>query len=192
MALAFALDATPGFCSPGDLDPSFGNHGRVVTDLGGIEFAKSAALQADGRIVVAGFTGAGKLLLLRYDSDGTLDASFGTGGTVLTTIGSGGGAGALALQTDGKMVAAGAASVGGSGRIAVARYDASGTLDPTFGSGGKLLTSLPLIRIGDGSGFGLALQTDGRIVVAGGSQSYDLQVVRFNSNGTFDTMALKR
>ena len=185
LALAFALDATPGFCSPGDLDPSFGNHGRVVTDLGGIEFAKSAALQADGRIVVAGFTGAGKLLLVRYDSDGTLDASFGTGGTVLTTIGSGGGAGALALQTDGKMVAAGAASVGGSGRIAVARYDASGTLDPTFGSGGTVTTA-----VGDSANANaVVIQPDGSIVAAGYSTTaghYDFALVRYDASGALD------
>src|SRR5437899_4523174 len=91
LALAFSLGATPGFSWPGDLDPTFGNRGKVVSDLGALEEANAAVLQADGRIVVAGRSGSSlpdaKLALARYEPDGTLDPLFGTGGKVLSTIG---------------------------------------------------------------------------------------------------------
>ena len=161
LALAFSLGATPGFSWPGDLDPTFGNRGKVVSDLGALEEANAAVLQADGRIVVAGRSGSSlpdaKLALARYEPDGTLDPLFGTGGKVLTTIGSNAGAEALALQTDGKLVAAGFADEGGSLRFAVARYEPGGILDSSFGGGGTVTTA-----VGDSAvAHAVAVQPDG-------------------------------
>jgi uncharacterized delta-60 repeat protein len=121
-------------------------------------------LQPDGKIVVAGSSKSGSQALfavVRYKKDGSLDPSFGSGGIAKTAIGSLDGAAAVMLQQDGKIVAVG----DGSSGFALARYNANGTLDPSFGSGGK-------VKAGFGRGSGAspnaaALQRDGRIVVAG-------------------------
>ena len=99
------------------LDPAFGDGGRVTTDFGGRDdWARAIVVQPDGKLVVAGSAGAesgGSFALARYETDGTLDASFGNGGRVTTDVGGdgcfdeGGGVAALALLPDGKLVAAG-------------------------------------------------------------------------------------
>ena len=122
----------------GSLDPSFGINGTVTTDFGDWTEARAAALQADGKIVVAGMnipsTGCERPFVARYNADGTLDDSFGVNGRTLTDFsplagpGCNGVATALAIQTDGKIVAAGSASAGGTLTpttatfVAVARY----------------------------------------------------------------------
>lgn len=108
-----------------DLDSSFGNGGRVVTDVSGrYDEARALAIQADGRIVAAGVTGTGSnegFALVRYKTDGALDRTFGVGGTVITDVSRGSDAvWAVAIQSDGKIVAAGVAS----GEFALARYNA--------------------------------------------------------------------
>ena len=124
------------YTSDGVLDPSFGTSGIATADIriGGTEFADAAVLQPDGKVVAAGYTyfpGPAAFALVRFDSDGTLDASFGIAGVVTTAFGGDGGLiHALALQSDGKLVAA------GSPLYTLARYLADGTLDPSFGTGG--------------------------------------------------------
>ncbi len=167
----------------GTLDPTFGGDGKVTTDFGGVnDWASALALQPDGKIVVAGRSdarGNEGLALVRYLPDGTLDATFGSNGTLLTDFES---ATALALQPDGKIVVAGA-----SGDFALARYLPNGTLDTTFGSNGMVLTDF-----GGGSndhGGALALQSDGKIVVAGysdASGSTAFALARYLPNGTLD------
>ena len=135
----------------GNLDPSFGRGGRVVTDFNLGErasaWARALAIQVDGKLVVAGgrhIVDCGvdcswRFALARYRTNGKLDPSFGRRGKVLTRLGSGVGvaeAAAVAIQRDGKIVAAG----GGAGYFALARYSASGTLDPTFGTAGRVMT----------------------------------------------------
>jgi len=121
--------AAPASLHAGDLDPTFGTGGKVVTDFGGSEFANAVAIQTDGRIVVAGQT-ATDLALARYKPDGGLDPSFGTGGKV--TTGGQDFADAVAIQPNGKIVVA-----GGNELI---RYNADGSLDSSFGTGGKVTT----------------------------------------------------
>lgn len=105
--------APPAGAAPGDLDPTFGTGGRVTTDVaGGSDVALAVVIQPDGRIVVAGISvGASTredIVLARYSTDGTLDASFGVGGLVVTDVaGSEDDGFALVQQRDGKLVVAG-------------------------------------------------------------------------------------
>jgi uncharacterized delta-60 repeat protein len=163
----------------GTLDTAFGSGGMVITDFGAGEFAFELALQADGKIIAAGMSGS-DFALARYNPNGSLDATFGTGGEVTTDCGSSSdSAFGVVVQADGKIIAGGV----GSGDVALARYNANGSLDPTFGSGGRVTTDL-------GSSFDvantLALQGDGKIVAAGGNSS-DFALVRYSPNGSLDT-----
>src|SRR5262245_44683704 len=131
----------------GSLDTTFGSGGKVAPEYTRCVGASTGvAIQSDGKIVNAGFhlqTGAcDHMALARYNSDGSLDTSFRSGGMVATDFGgSFDEATGVAIQTDGKIVAAGFASEPGTGRdFALARYNSDGSLDTGFGSGGKVTT----------------------------------------------------
>ena len=131
----------------GSLDLSFGTGGKVVTSItNGADKAYGVAIQADGKILVAGFSTSaitGKdFSLLRYNADGTLDATFGTNGIVNTDVqlGSEDEAFSIALQADGKIVLAGYSDNGSNKNAALCRYQTNGNLDSTFGNNGKVLT----------------------------------------------------
>ena len=178
-------------CDPAGLDPSFGTGGKVVTPVGSSDDnAYSMAIQADRRIVVAGRSSNGStsdFALARYNTNGTLDTAFNGTGKVVTPIGSGGVAFAVAIQSDGRIVAAGRTNNGSNADFALARYNTNGTLDTTFNGTGKVTTP---IGSGDDIGDSVAIQSDGRIVVAGYSHNgvdYDIALVRYNANGTLDT-----
>jgi uncharacterized delta-60 repeat protein len=166
----------------GSLDTTFGSGGVVETPTG---VARAVALQPDGKIVAAGTSS--QIRVARYDADGSLDAAFGIGGVVTTQVGAGNsGANALLLQPDGKIVVGGESSDGSKTVFTLARYDASGSLDPTFGTGGIVTTQ---VGTGNSSIHGLALQPDGKIVADGaamnGSQGV-LAVARYDSDGSPD------
>jgi uncharacterized delta-60 repeat protein len=170
------------YLSDGRLDSSFGNQGVVVTPLDATrsDFADAVALQPDGRIVTAGTvfrvvdpeTGAVSRFtaLVRYDAQGNLDATFGDNGIVISDLKPGNEhAEALALDANGRLIVA--AHVEGSSTandFAVARYDSSGNLDPSFASGG--LATVDFGNLGDDEPYTLDLQADGKIIVAGRSQ----------------------
>src|SRR5216684_2948190 len=158
----------------------------------------SLALQGDGSIVVAGATSAGDFVLRRYDSTGVLDPNFGTtgtGGTTTTHVGPSAMGPAIALQSGGKIIAAGA-----SGSLAsppmdavLVRYNTNGTLDTSFGSAG---TGMVFTDIGSSNNFAnaVAVQTPGdKIVVAGhafvdfAADTSDIALLRYNADGTPDT-----
>ena len=122
----------------GSLDPSFGSGGRVMTDVGPDGTAWAVALQRDGKIVAAG-TGRGVFALARYNPNGSLDQSFGTGGIVSTAVGTGDEAlaRAVAVQPEGKVVVAGSTVTCTYDDFTLARYTPAGVLDRTFGSNGK-------------------------------------------------------
>ena len=177
----------------GALDPGFGSAGKVSTTFGGDDTAM--ALQADGKIVMVGGS-SGDYLLARYHADGSLDASFGTGGLVTSDIGSGSAdeARAVAIQADGKIVVAGNAVVGRTSNnqfnfdFAVARFNADGSPDLSFGSGGKVTTDF---NGQTDRAFAVAIQGDGKIVVAGSATpasgiSTDFAVARYDSAGAPD------
>jgi len=161
--------AVARYNTDGSLDVSFGTGGTVITDFSGNEdFALAVAIQKNGKIVVAGASG-GDFALARYNSDGSLDTSFGTGGLV-TTSGTTAGS-AVAIQKDGKIVVAGTSNDG----FAVVRYNTDGSLDTTFGVGGLVTTDLS----GNGIGAAVAIQKDGKIVVVGEADNSELGVVRY-------------
>lgn len=184
--------ASTAVAMPGQLDSSFGNAGVAVTALGSAAAGRAVAIQADSKIVVAGVAGEpGKLdfAVVRYDSNGALDPSFGNAGTVVSDIGSYNDYGAsVAIQTDGRIVVAGStADESGSRRkIAVVRYNADGTPDGNFGSAGKVITSLGAVI---DEAYSVAIQGDGKIVVAGISTAErrsDFAVVRYGADGKLD------
>ncbi|MFI7635963.1 hypothetical protein [Nonomuraea sp. NPDC049400] len=168
--------------APGDLDPGFGSGGKVTTDFGGDDVAEGVAVQPDGKIVVIGRT-IGVFALARYNSDGSLDSGFGSGGKVTTDFGGDDSASAVALQPDGEIVVVGHGGPGGD--FALARYNSDGTLDSSFGADGRVTTDF------GGSGdaaLAVALQADGKIVAAGaGGGTFVFALARYNSDGSLDS-----
>jgi len=176
--------------NPGDLDPSFGTGGQVVTPIfSGYDGASALVVQPDGKLVAAGHAynaNNNTFALVRYNPDGSLDPSFGTGGKATTTVGIGSAANAVVLQADGGLVAAGLSFTGGRTQFAVVRYLATGGLDASFGTGGKVGTPLGSI---DDEASALVLQPDGKLVAAGYSDrgaNTIFALVRYNANGSLD------
>jgi uncharacterized delta-60 repeat protein len=187
--------AVARYNSNGTLDASFGIGGKATTDVGGrFEFATAVAMQGDGKIVVAGNTVIGffnDFALVRFNSNGTLDTSFGTGGKVLTDFGVSAQSDSIAVQPDGKILVAGFANLDGGDNFEVVRYNSDGTLDTSFGTGGKVTTDFGLSTQGFSfaQANSLAVQQDGKIVLAGMAVLNSVRnfaVVRYNSNGTLD------
>ncbi len=176
----------------GSLDTSFDADGKVTTAIGaGGDFAQSMALQSDGKIVVAGYSDIGgnyDFTVVRYNTNGSLDTSFDTDGIVTTAIGASDDAVfSIALQSDGKIVAAGHTYNGSNYDFALVRYNTNGSLDTSFDADGKVTTA---IGAGNDLAQSMALQSDGKIVVAGYSViggNNDFAVVRYNTNGSPDT-----
>jgi uncharacterized delta-60 repeat protein len=188
------------YTADGKLDDSFGTKGRVTTDFPGLAAVPSAVLvQPDGKILVAGgafplFVFAGNFELARYNPDGSLDASFGNGGIVTTNFGFGSYAFGLALQPDGKVIAAGTVFVdfstddSSNTDFGLARYNPDGTLDASFGNGGLVLTDFAGYN---DDALAVLLQPDGKIVAAGSAKDpftyYDFALARYLPDGTLDT-----
>src|SRR5579859_6246655 len=179
----------------GTLDPAFGHGGVVLTNLGlnaaGSQVqavATDAALLSDGNIVVAGNFG-----LVQYLPNGALDTGFGAGGLAqLPSLGIGSFRPRLAVQSDGKYVWAGEATAanGSSGSFAAVRFNANGTVDQTFGSGGVATAAFPNSNV---QGADAVLeQPDGKILLGGEvlpntrAAPPDGALVRFTANGTLD------
>jgi uncharacterized delta-60 repeat protein len=171
----------------GGLDSSFNGIGKTFTDFTGPTNASAdgVALQADGKIVVAG-TVSGEFALARYNTDGSLDATFGSGGRAFTQFSQPAVAAGIVLQPDGRIIVAGSSAGAVSSGFALARYKMDGGLDPTFGSGGLVTTTF---GVNGASGAAVALQADGKIVEVGvafvGTQ--DFAVARYNPDGSPDS-----
>jgi uncharacterized delta-60 repeat protein len=175
----------------GTLDPTFGGgDGKVVTNIVGDDAAFGVAIQTDQKILVTGASnGFGDAVLLRYDTDGTLDGTFGGGdGIATTSVGMGAVGFDVAVQPDDAIVVAGATTQNlATGQALVLRYDSSGVLDGTFGGGDGIVTDA--LGAGGGNTPGLALQPDGGIVIAGTSVSTNNEnvvVLRYDSSGDPD------
>jgi uncharacterized delta-60 repeat protein len=182
--------AVARFHENGALDTTFGVTGKITVPVGSSAEGYSVALQGDGKIVVAGTCWSGNsnhFALPRIQTEGTLDTEFGGTGTVITSIGSSSRARGVAVQADGKIVAAGEASTGSASDFAVARFRLDGTPDTSFGGTGKIMTP---VSSGTDVGHALAVQSDGKIIVAGYSGAYpndDFALVRYYSDGSLDT-----
>lgn len=178
--------------SNGSLDTTFNGTGIVTTAFGGTTINDQIwgmRLQLDGKIVVAGQTrlnGTDDFALARYNINGSLDTTFGTGGTVITPIGSSNDiAKALEIQSDGKIVAAGF-TVNSNNDFAVVRYNPNGSLDTTFNGNGIVTTP---IGTGNDAATSMGIQSDGKILLAGQSAvgaDVEYAVVRYNTDGILD------
>ncbi|MEW6445262.1 MAG: delta-60 repeat domain-containing protein [Pseudomonadota bacterium] len=198
--IAMVMSAAP-HAGEGALDILFGSNGKQTTSFSAWnDEARDVARQTDGKIVLAGRAGndAGSeddFALLRYNADGQLDTTFGVGGKITTAFFSPDNwdvAEAVAIQADGKIVAAGwSIAPAGNSVFALARYLSNGQLDTSFGANGLVTTN---IRNSDDFINDIAIQADGKIVVTGGSRDaattpaqYDFVTVRYLANGQLDT-----
>jgi uncharacterized delta-60 repeat protein len=175
----------------GDLDPTFGGAGYAIAAIGdGADSGEAVVIQGDGKIIVAGasFTGAATdFAAVRYDAEGAVDSTF-SGDGVVTTDFAGGPDHAYdaVLQPEGELILAGSAYTSGAYHFALARYESNGAPDAAF-DGDGLLT----IPFGsqDASATAVALQPDGKIVVAGyvsSGDDSDIALVRVHPNGEPD------
>ncbi|MFO0798536.1 MAG: delta-60 repeat domain-containing protein [Gemmataceae bacterium] len=145
----------------GTLDGGFGTGGAVVIDAGGSDAGNAVAVQADGRIVVAGSNGTDLVAARLLAPNGGFDPSFGTAGRVVLGLGAATSANAVVVQADGKVVLVGDAN----SDIFALRLDAAGHLDPVFGTGGATLVDLTAADIGSAAG----LAPTGELVIGGGA-----------------------
>lgn len=177
--------------SDGSLDKTFDGDGKLTTPVttAAHDTAQAVAIQPDGKIVVVGSTNNGDFGLVRYNGNGSLDTGFGGNGIVVTSITADEYARAIALQPDGKILVAGQAvhPISGQRGFAVARYDTAGNLDTTFSGDGIIVTE-PEIPGAIDEAFALAVQPDGRILVAGSSTfgPADVALARYTDDGSLD------
>nr|ADC36075.1 hypothetical protein [uncultured bacterium 164] len=180
----------------GSLDATFGNGGKVLTVIANVrEVGFSLLILPNGKILLSGSIDLPSVTdtswaILRYNPDGSLDTTFGNNGVVMTNIGTDSDqAYDIALQSNGKIVVAGRKGIQfypseqRKGNVAIARYTADGTLDPTFGNGGMVINDF-----GQGLesyAISLMIRPDDKIVIAGES-SYAFLVARYNANGGLD------
>lgn len=188
--------------SDGQLDSSFTGDGRKwISFNGGDDRGAAVQLQADGRIVIVGSgTGSGTgydMAITRLTANGTLDRSFSSDGKKMVGFDLGGSntdmGSSLAIQSDGAMVIGGTVQNKlGDTDFAVLRLKANGSMDKSFGSTGRKVISYNLGGNNDDQLSGMALQSDGKIVVGGFTQislsgDYDYASARLNIDGSLDT-----
>ncbi|MFH0867173.1 MAG: T9SS type A sorting domain-containing protein, partial [Bacteroidota bacterium] len=148
------------------IDNTFGTNGKTVTELGGYDWGWSSVIQSDGKIIVGGVCGVAPYRnfgLVRYNTNGTIDNTFGTGGKVITDFGGDDYGWSSGILSDGKIVLAGISNY----NFALAKYNTDGTLDNTFGTGGKVITDMG----SNDYGFCVSVQPNDRIIVAGQSDN---------------------
>ncbi len=184
----------------GTLDASFGSGGKVTTSFdcangspNGDSLASAVAALEDGKILAAGFAascsgGMFEFALAKYEQNGTLDTTFGTQGKVMTNFGDGWDrAEALTVLENGQILVVGSSSNGTDDDFALARYDADGTLDTTFGTQGKTTTHFGYSHDWASS---LTVLANGKILVGGSSSNgtdMDFALARYDADGTLDT-----
>ncbi len=172
----------------GSLDNTFSDDGKQVTDFGLNEEGNSLVVQLDGKIIVGGSSNS-KFAIARYNTDGSLDATFSDDGKLLIAMGFSDLAKSVALQADGKIILAGHSYIDAnydSAYFALVRINSNGTLDNTFSSDGKVFTDF---ESSPSFANAVTIQTDGKIVAAG--RSYinghnNLSVARYNTDGSLD------
>lgn len=179
-------------------DSSFGVNGKVTLGIGGTSGAHAIKWQGDGKIILGGYTSDNlidKFALVRYNTDGTLDTSFGSNGQVVTPIGYSGTINSLIIQNDGKILSAGSAKENNSSSsscFALSRHTTDGTLDSTFGLNG---TRINPIYSSYSIGQSVGLQSDEKIILGGSvfsdtNTNLDLAIARFNNDESLSNMEL--
>ena len=168
------------------LDPNFGDNGVALANFPDNAYAYDVAIDADGKIVVAGVTftpsenssseSEGDFAIVRYNADGSLDASFGEDGKVATDFGGAESAEAITVDENGKILVAGYIQASTSAGFALARYNTDGSLDGSFGNRGRTVVE------GYGVTPELAIDSDGKILLAA-----DFALLRLNADGSLDT-----
>ncbi|MFS8083448.1 MAG: T9SS type A sorting domain-containing protein [Ginsengibacter sp.] len=179
---------------PGTLDHTFGSGGRVLTNIPG-NFGmgiRGLAVQTDGELIAGGYYNSidGSVWMLgRYNSNGTLDNTFGVNGLDTSSRAFRGGSSlaySVAIQSDGKIVAGGLSNNGSN--LTLARYNANGSLDNSFGTNGiTTISNIP----GESVAYSIAIQNDGKILAGGDyidfNGNYRFLLARLNTNGNFDS-----
>jgi uncharacterized delta-60 repeat protein len=187
-----SIAALVRYNADGSADASFGTAGIVTTNVAGRGIALSVAIQPDGKIIAAGYSPialARQATLMRYGTDGSLDSTFGSNGVATSLVGTDTIVSSVALQPDGKIVAAGSSTTGKNTDVAVLRYQPDGTPDPKFGTDGHVISDLGGTI---DQGLSIALQPDGRIVTAGtttidGRLGGGVGLARYRTDGSLET-----
>lgn len=185
--LVLMVSTVFSYAQSGVLDTSFGNNGIVTTVISGTgNFGHTSVVQPDGKIIVAGEAGESstyKVAIARYNTDGTLDSSFGNSGTLLVQVGSARSyARNIALQPDGKIVIGAYTYDDIASDFAVVRLKADGMPDNSFGNNGVTIADNGSHEIVDA----MTVLNDGKILLAG--NNYDnFLAARFNTDGSLDT-----
>jgi uncharacterized delta-60 repeat protein len=174
----------------GALDSSFGADGKVTFNIMETEEARQVIIQPDGKILIGGFTsnaGDSDFVIIRYNSDGSLDNSFNNFGYVRTHFGGSSFSADIleniVLQPDGKIIAVGRINRNNNSDYAVVRYNADGSYDNSFDGDGIFEFSIYQNDIPRGA----LLQPDGKLVIVGGLQPQPPMAARLNPDGSFDT-----
>ena len=167
----------------GNLDQTFGNNGKVITHIENRSIATTLAIQNDGKIILGGASNW-HVNLARYNTNGALDTTFGSGGMVIADI-----EGyyserceSLLVQDDGKILVGGYAQHNSNdwSYFFVARYNSNGSIDSTFATNGIVIGS-------KGQAYSIATQSDGKIIL-GGQIDGTFAMERYTANGTLDTL----
>lgn len=173
----------------GSLDASFGADGKPLVDLGGSEIIEAGLVLPDGRILAAG-SRDGQVLIARFTEEGALDTSFAAPeGFFTAPIGDASGLRSVAVDCNGRVIAAGFTVSGGQTDVLLLRFTEAGALDGTFGTGGRVIAGDHVV---DERAVAVAVTRDRRYVVAGdagpvGGGDRDFQVRRFRANGAVDS-----
>jgi uncharacterized delta-60 repeat protein/uncharacterized repeat protein (TIGR01451 family) len=178
----------------GTLDSTFGLNGKLYTAVS-LSLESTGALQADSRIVVGGSSldskGNTNFTLIRYNENGSIDSSFAASGIVTTDFANGDDdVNSLAIHKDNKILVTGTVFNGSKKSIGIARYNTNGSLDVSFGSGGKVITTL---SANEDNGHSIQVQPDGKIIVAGGANltypnsTGDFALLRYATDGRLDS-----
>lgn len=180
----------PAFARPGDLDPAFGDNGKVIKRWGNGEDTYRDVVQLpDGKIMVLAKDAAFNVILARYNANGTIDTSFDGDGFAIHWMGAISYCAKMLVQPDGKILVAGSSrQTNPQDDVMVLRFNPDGTFDTTFNGTGKFFRNL---STGNDVAVDINLQPDGKIVIVGftnaeTSDATDILLMRFTTGGTLD------